>query len=104
MTPTRDDATATATGLNGTHPPAAGPAEVEVGTPEFRRLNSRRVELIYKDNRGGLTAAEAAELARLEQVVTAAVDRKHPRPQVLTDEQRAYLLRLLGLPAELPGS
>lgn len=109
MTPsTRGDADATAAPAaghaNGVHlPPAPAEESVEVGTPEYLRLNRRRGELIHqKYMGGGLTADDEADLDRLDRIVGAAVDRRFPRPQFLTDEQRAYILRLLGLPEEPP--
>ena len=92
-------------GVNGTHPPPPPDAgdEVEVGTPEYLRLNTRRAELIHKKNRDGLTDAEQAEYEHLDRVVAAAVARRCPPSRVLTTEQRALVFRLLGLPEEPRG-
>lgn len=103
MTPTRDETTAA--GLNGTHPPAPEPfgGEVEVGTSEYDRLNSRRAGLIHqKYLGGGLTEAEAVELAHLQEVVGAAIDRRFPRTPFFSPEERAYVYGLLGIPLDPP--
>lgn len=59
--------------------------------PEWTRLNQRRAELIHKKNRGGLTAAEAAEYAALQQAARLYVESASPPKELLADELEARL-------------
>jgi hypothetical protein len=62
--------------------------------PVFRKKNARRIALIKKKNREGLSPAEAEESAILDQEVAAYLNQKFPLPPVdmsLLDEIEARL-------------
>jgi hypothetical protein len=67
-------------GQGDSHPSGSslGPTLPEVGSEAFQALNRRRVELIEKDIAGHLTGAERDELARLEEICGAALNRAFP--------------------------
>ena len=92
MTPTTSPPAVPAVG-----PPAARNRTADlpgIDSPEWAALNRRRAELIGQSSRG-LTAAEAAELARLNAVADAIHEPLLP-PLPFTPEQRALIERVAG--------
>lgn len=82
----------------GPQPPADTPPPgtpvVVVGTPEWDSLNERRVVLIRKDIREGLTDGERAELERLENLCQAAIAVAFPFPPIWAEKLAAIEKRL----------
>lgn len=61
-------------------------------------LNNRRIFLVLKKEQKGLTAAEGAELAALQEGCFEALDVKHPLPPDVTSQLDALEERLEGGP------
>jgi hypothetical protein len=59
---------------------AARLAGMPVDQFRFERRNQRRIELIHRQTREGLTPSEEAELDQLRGEVRQYVDARHPRP------------------------
>lgn len=66
---------------------------VTVDSPEWLALNGRRIDLIEKKFRDGLTDEERTELEAVRERCRAALSAAFPRPPLLDPETRAFLER-----------
>lgn len=66
--------------------------QLEVDTPEFRKANNRRIDLILNRNK---TSAEIQELEHLQREVGAAINRRFP-PPCLDPEDLKIVKKALG--------
>jgi len=56
---------------------------------EWRRKNARRIDLIHKKNRDGLTDEEMAEFKTLQQGLFAYLETLYPRPPLDLEKMEA---------------
>ena len=69
----------------------------------WRLKNGRRIRLIEKKHKGGLTAREAAELATLETQFSAHLKEVAPRSREVLDDFSDYVARMKAKVAAMKG-